>query len=108
MNPESVNKLSESAGQGVIQGFNLTVKKLVESLHASQPYPSSSKLLGKLRSALGETEKISSNEQSFSSSSGYSLGKFHMTREGLTDAILWSMLVGYYTKGLEYRFNKNM
>lgn len=98
MHPDSVNKLSESAGRGVVHAFNLTVKKVVENLHLSQAYPSSAKLLGRLRSALGETEKHrTSTNPHFNSTT------FNLSRDNLTDALLWSMLVGYYTKGLECR-----
>lgn len=98
MHPDAVNKLSESAGRGVVHAFNLTVKKVVEHLQLTQVYPSSAKLLGRLRSALGESEKERPAAQpSFTSTT------FNLTRDHLTDALLWSMLVGYYTKGLECR-----
>lgn len=98
MHPDSVNKLSESAGRGVVRAFNLTVKKVVENLHLTQAYPSSAKLLGRLRSALGETEK-----QRPIPNPSYTSSTFNLSRDNLTDALLWSMLVGYYTKGLECR-----
>eukprot|EP00210_Caulerpa_lentillifera_P000573 g554.t1 len=99
MHPDSVNKLSESAGRGVVHAFNLTVKKVVENLHLTQAYPSSAKLLGRLRSALGETEK----QKSASIGSSFTSTSFNISRDNLTDALLWSMLVGYYTKNLECR-----
>jgi len=99
MHPDSVNKLSESASGGVIHAFNLLVKKVVENLHLTQAYPSSAKLLGRLRSALNDVEKQrpSSIGPSFTSTT------FNISRDHLTDALLWSMLVGYYTKSVECR-----
>eukprot|EP00210_Caulerpa_lentillifera_P002256 g2167.t1 len=102
MDPESINKLSESASRGVVQAFNLTVKKIVENLHLTQSYPSSARLLGRLKSTLGEAEK-----RRISSTSGPSFTSttFNISRDNLIDALLWSMLVGYYTKNLECRFS---
>lgn len=34
---------------------------------------------------------------------GFLSSTFNLSRDNLTDALLWSMLVGYYTKGLENR-----
>lgn len=102
MDPESVNKLSESASRGVVQAFNLTVKKIVENLHLTQSYPSSARLLGRLRSALGEAEK---RRPSTPVNPSFTSTTFNISRDNLTDALLWSMLVGYYTKTVECRFS---